>query len=332
MGQVLPTIALEIYAMLAIASHQGDPDDGPTLFSQPRFVNAIVRATGDSCRAIKLLSQDLQSTIFGVETIHSFGRRSIALAPFGLYAHPSHGGDLVAAVKDIIGQLKTYSTLTFQWSVRFDHAPLAHELLKSGLPFSRPPTHVLSLDRDYERSFAKFSATTRNLVRRVKREGVVIRSTFHADDVRAYYEVHTKLASEKGNYSSLYPKAIFDELLKLHSDVVFIVAEVQGNIAGGGWFFRDGATLLYWHGAMDRRYSRQSPSYGIVDYAIQMAHEEGRKVLNFGGSIGLASLEHFKSKWGAEPRYCWCFSWHNPFWQKVQKIRRVCSLRRLHAR
>jgi lipid II:glycine glycyltransferase (peptidoglycan interpeptide bridge formation enzyme) len=125
---------------------------------------------------------------------------------------------------------------------------------------------------------------------------------------------------------------MFDELVKLDKDVVFVVAEVQNKVAAGAWFFRDGDTFLYWHAAMDRKYSRHFPSYAILDYAIRMAHEEGRKTLNLGGSIGIASLEAFKSKWGAEPQCCWCFSWQNPLWQMVQKVRSVWTSRRLHAR
>jgi lipid II:glycine glycyltransferase (peptidoglycan interpeptide bridge formation enzyme) len=144
--------------------------------------------------------------------------------------------------------------------------------------------------------------------------------------------VHAKLTSEKGDYLFLYPKAMFDELVKLDKDVVFVVAEVQEQIAGGAWFFRDGDTFLYWHAAMDRRYSRHSPSYAILNYAIRMAHEEGRKAFNLGGSIGIASLANFKSKWGAEPRFCWCFSWQNPLLQMVQMVRRIWTSRRPHAR
>lgn len=287
---------------------------------------------GDSCRPIELRSETSLSTLFGVETVHSHGRRSIALAPFGLYAHPSGSDDLDAAVTDILRQLKTFSTATFQWSVRFDHAALAQALVKRGLPFSRPVTHVLPLNGDYETTFAKFNSTTRNLVRRVKREGLVVRSTQNGDDVRVYYEVHTKSAPEKGHSRSLYPKAMFDELVKLDRDVVFVVAEVQNKIAGGAWFFRDGDTFLYWHAATDRTYSRYSPSYAIVDYAIRMAHEEGRKAFNFGGSIGIASLEDFKAKWGAQPQCCWCFTWQNPLWQMLQKVRNSWIPRRQYAR
>jgi lipid II:glycine glycyltransferase (peptidoglycan interpeptide bridge formation enzyme) len=269
--------------------------------------------------------------VFAVETISSLGRRSLALAPFGLYAHPAGSDDLDTTVRDIIQQLKTYSTTAFQWTVRFDHAALAQALARTGLPFSRPTTHVLPLHGDYETSFANFNSTTRNLVRRVHREGIVVRSTQRGDDVRAYYEVHAKRAAEKGYYRALYPRAMFDELVKLDQDVVFLVAEVQNKIAAGAWFFRDGDTFLYWHAAMDRSYSRHFPSYAIVDYAIRMAHEEGRKAFNFGGSIGIASLQNFKAKWGARPQCCWSFDWQNPLWQMVQKVRSVWSLRRPHA-
>lgn len=51
------------------------------------------------------------------------------------------------------------------------------------------------------------------------------------------YEVHTKLATEKGYHRSLYPKAMSDELVKLDKDVIFVVAEVQDKIAGAFCFF-----------------------------------------------------------------------------------------------
>jgi lipid II:glycine glycyltransferase (peptidoglycan interpeptide bridge formation enzyme) len=276
---------------------------------------------GNSCRSIELRSEKSRSTVCGVETVHSFGRRSIALAPFGLYAHPTERDDLGASVRDFVTQLKTFSTVTFEWNVRFDHESLARELVRRGIPFSRSATHALLLEGDYKTSFAKFSSTTRRYVRRAQSGGVLVRRTHDADDIRAYYEVHRKLASQKGNYHSLYPKAIFDELVKLHEDVVFLVAGVGTSVVGGAWFFRDGRMMFYWHGATDREYSRYYPSYAIQAYAIRMAHEEGRSIFNFGGSVGIASLEQFKSGWGAEPHYCWHFIWQNPLWRMIQNIR-----------
>lgn len=282
----------------------------------------------DSVQPIELRSPASHSALYGIKRLHSFGRQSIALAPFGLYAHPSGGGDLDADVRDMVRQLKSWSTVHFEWNVRFDHGELAQQLVTQGIPFQRTMTHVLSLDRDYEASFSQFDSTTRNLVRRARRQGLLVRTTHDANDVSAYYEVYTKRASQKGNYTGLYPRALFDELLKLHDDVVFVVAHFSNKIIGGAWFFRDGDTFLYWHAAMDVNYSRHSPSYAIIDHAIRMAHAEGRKVFNFGGSVGIASLEQFKTKWDAKPQYCWSFNWQNPLWQTVQNVRSIC---RLHA-
>ena len=302
--------------------------DEPTLFSQGRFVNAIVRTTKGPVRPIELRSATSHSTLFGMKTLHSFGRQSVALAPFGLYAHPSRGGDLDASLRDIVRQLKTWSTVSFEWNVRFDHGELAQQLLTQQIPFHRTMTHTLLLDRDYEASFARFDSTARNLVRRARRQGLLVRTTHDANDVGAYYEVYTRMASQKGNHSGLHPRALFDELLKLHDDVIFVVADFANKIIGGAWFFRDGGAFFYFHAAMDLNYSGHSPSYAIIDYAIRMAHEEGRKVVNFGGSGGIASLEQFKAKWGAKPQYCWRFNWRNPLWQTVQNVR---SMWRLHA-
>lgn len=331
MGQESPGFRVEICPTLESASCQTEPESAPTLFSQARFVNAIVRTMGNSCRSIELRSEASRSRLFGVESVHSHGRRSVDLAPFGLYACPAGTGDLDAAARDIVRQLKGYSTTTFEWNVRFDHAALAQALVRRGLSFSRPLIHVLPLNGDYKTSFARFNSTTRNLVRRTRREGILFRCTQDAEDITAYYEIHTKLALEKGYRRSIYPKSMFNELVKLDKDVVFVVAEVQEKIAGGAWLFRDGDTLLYWHAAMDRKYSRYSPSYAIMDFAIRMAHQEGRKALNLGGSIGIASLEAFKAKWGAEPRHCWHFNWQNPLWQMVQRLRSAWTPRSLHA-
>src|SRR6266478_8270244 len=106
--------------MLGTPSIQTELDNGETLFSTARFVNAIVQTMGNSCRSVELRSEKSQSTVFGVETDHSFGRRSISLAPFGLYAYPTGGEDLGGSVRDLVAKLKTFSTMTFEWNVRFD--------------------------------------------------------------------------------------------------------------------------------------------------------------------------------------------------------------------
>jgi GNAT superfamily N-acetyltransferase len=299
----------------------------PTLCSQARFIDAIVRAMNGSVQPLELQSSKSLSSIYGTERPFSFGRRTITLAPLGLYAHPSRMENLSVTVGDIIRQVKTWSTVNFEWNVRFDHAELAQELLKRGIPFHRSTIHTISLVEDYEAIFARFDKTARNLVRRSRREGLNVRTTHDPRDVTAYYEVYIKHRSQKG-ITGLRPKALFDELLKLRDDVVFVVGELSNRIVGGGWLFRDGGTLLYFHTATDPDYSRHSPGYALMDYAARLGHEEGRSVLNLGES-NETSLEQYKNRWGAKPQYCWSFSWQNPMWETVQNIRSVC---RRHAR
>src|SRR5215467_3506675 len=288
----------------------------PTLFSQARFADVVVRAISEF--APSRYQRWSVDSLVGVQTLLSYGRRSISLCPFGLYAHPSRGCDLSMTVRDVVSQLKTLSTVSFEWNVRFDHDALANELLTIGITSTRTVTHVLTINDDYEATFGAYNSTARNLVRRAKREGLLVRTSRSSQDVNVYYDIYLRVASAKGTYRFIYPRKLFHGLLELRNDVAFIVAEYEGRVIAGGWFFRDGDGMLYWHAAMNAEFSKYSPMYGIVDHAIRMAHDEGRKSVNFGGSSSIRSLEEFKNKWGAEPTLCWRFQWHNPFWKSMR--------------
>jgi len=267
---------------------------------------------------VELESSDLMSVV-GVKRLQSYGRQSISLGPVGLYAYPSGAGELETAARDLIGQLKSFTTVMFEWNVRFDHGELAKEIQALGVPCRRTVVHALRIHGDYDRSFAGFNSTTRNLIRRTRREGLVVRRSAQAQDVNAYYDLYERVARTK--HRLLYPRSVFEQLLKLEEDVLFVVAQGYNKLIGGAWFFRDGDTALYWHSEMDVQYAKQSPMYAILDCAIRMAHEEGRTFFNFGASSGLPSLEQFKAKWGAEPQYGWHFNWVNPLWQAVHRCK-----------
>jgi lipid II:glycine glycyltransferase (peptidoglycan interpeptide bridge formation enzyme) len=115
----------------------------------------------------------------------------------------------------------------------------------------------------------------------------------------------------------VYDQSLFQELLKLREDVIFFSAEHSDRMIGGGWFFRDGNELLYWHGAMDYEYSRCFPLYAVINMAINLAWEERFLYFNMGSSLGSESLEQFKSFWGAKPKTCWQFEWRNPLWKAL---------------
>jgi Acetyltransferase (GNAT) domain len=322
-GQVFRAVTVEIGDCILSATQTIDAPKTITLFSQARFVEAVVRSSNYDL-AVKLRGRGAQSEAFvcGVELHHSLGRRSFSFAPFGLYAYPSVLDGLGACIRDFIAQLTTLRTTSFEWNVRYDHADLANELQDCGIPYSQSTTHLLKLGRDYESVFGDFNATIRNQVRRAHREGVVVRRADEPEAMTAYYQLY-RAQFEKNGLEVAYGRALFDELLRLREDVVFLVAEVGDSIVAGGLFFRDGNAMFYWHGALNREYSRYYPACAILDHAIRLACDEGMATFNLGGSVGIASLEQFKSFWGAQKVPCWQFSWDNPFWSSMHRLKQA---------
>jgi lipid II:glycine glycyltransferase (peptidoglycan interpeptide bridge formation enzyme) len=259
--------------------------------------------------------------MYAVETPVAFGLRNIELAPWGFYASPGWAGRLEqSTLKRIMNQLTGLRTRHLFWNVRFDQEPLAAGLAALGLKAERSSTHVLRLHRDHEQVFAGYNATMRNQVRQARRRGVQVRAAHSLEDLRAYYQIHLRLVEQKGGYSFLFPVELLQALLQAPDTARFLVAEYEERIVAGGFFLRDGCSVFYLHGASDREYSHAFPTCAVIDEAIRWACEGGVASFNFGGSGGIASLEKFKSFWGARSELNWHFHWVNPFWQRLWRL------------
>jgi len=289
-----------------------------TLFSQPDFIAAVAHAT--RARPLMLKGADGRPSMCGLQYSLSLGRRSIELGPFGLYAYPDGAENLPLEVSVLLEQLRDFRTVRFRWNVRFDANCLAEELRRARISCVERYTHVLELNDDYESIFHKFSDTKRNSVRQAKRKGVTARRTADEKDLERYYQIYVGQAGRKEN-PWVYPKSVFQELMKLTESVVFIVAQVEHELVGGSWFLVDGASLLYWHSAMDYRHSKSFPSCAILARAIEMACDARLATFNMGDSLGVASLEKFKSSWGARPAVYWSFHWQSGLWRRVSSAK-----------
>jgi CelD/BcsL family acetyltransferase involved in cellulose biosynthesis len=148
-------------------------------------------------------------------------------------------------------------------------------------------------------------------------------------DINAYHNVYMQLFRETGRLASTYPVELFFALTSIPDNVRLLVAEYESKIVAGGLFFRDGCSVMYWHGAADRQYSRYFPSCAVIDEAVQWACATRATIFNFGGSGGIRSLEKFKEYWGATSRLNWEFRWSHPLWRQVSGLRE--RLRSLHA-
>ena len=296
-----------------------------TFFSQERFIQAAARAEATKVRTLKLQAANSPAYLFALERSHKFNRRSVLLAPFGLYASPIHAHGSYDCVPAFVAQLRTFWTITFHWSVRFDHNDLADRLERCGLDRHEYTTQVLYLDRPYDEVFRGFSDTTRNQIRRAERKGVMVRRATDLKDVSTYYALYEKLAGQRANWGAVYPESLFFELVSLTDDVILLLTEIDSKAISGGWFFRDGNSLMYWHSVLDYEFTRYFPHYALINHAIRLAFQERMSSFNMGASLGIASLEQFKSFWGTHKVPCWWFSWANPIWASASKVRKAIA-------
>jgi hypothetical protein len=295
-------------------------------FSQERFVEAVARAEGGTgVRVIKIQSSKSPAHIFGLERIHKLNIRSVSLAPFALPAYPAEYDPSRDSISELVRQLRTIRTVSFDWNVRFDHQDLAKELTDCGLESVEWTTHVLSLDHCYDVLFRNFHASTRNNIRRAERKGVVVRRATKYADLKAYYQIYETLFRER-KWTDIYSLKFLEEVFKLSDDVLLLVAELRGTIIGGDWFVRDGSSLFGWQSAIDYKYKHHFPIYAIINYAIHLACAESMTSFNLGGG-NIPSLEKFKSFWGAQKVPIWGFLWKNPIlsparrtWSSVRRI------------
>jgi lipid II:glycine glycyltransferase (peptidoglycan interpeptide bridge formation enzyme) len=288
-------------------------------FSQRRFIEAVARAEGDTgARVLEVQSGKSPAHIFGLERIHKFNIRSVSFAPHALPAYPIDYDRSRDSVSELVRQLRTIRTLCFDWNVRFDHQGLAKQLTECGLESVEWTTHVLYLDAGYDALFRNFTPSTRNQIRRAKREGVVIRQATNDSDIVAYYAIYEKVIRERG-WTDVYTLKFLREIFKLEGDVFCLVAELGETMLGGGWYVRDGNSLFYWQSAINFEYKNYFPIYAITDHAIRLACMESMASFNMGGSGGLSSLEQFKSFWGTQKVPIWGFFWKNPILSPVHR-------------
>lgn len=295
------------------------------LFCQREFVELCARTLGRrlGVLAIPVVGSGPPRTIYALETAEPLGLRSFSMAPCGLYASPGWVGRLDAGtLGGIVETMKGFRVRKFGWKVLFDHHELASGLGSLGLKTRQESTHALALERDYDRVFARFSATIRNEIRKAQARGVSVREATDSEMVKAYYRLHKELAEQKGGYDFIYPLELLLGLLAIRGAARLLVAECAGRVVAGGLFFRDGASVVYWHGATDRQHSSFFPSRLVLDEAIREGCESGATLFNFGGSAGIASLEKHKERWGAERQLNWLFEWKNPFWEKLTRVKR----------
>lgn len=311
---------------------QSDADRASvTLFSSAEFVRALASAPGaqGEVMAIPVRGSGAPRTMYALRTPLPHRCWYVELAPYCLNASPGWNGPLEpATIKSVLKRLQGVRIRQFLWNVRFDHEPLASGLMALGLKPERVSTHVLYLDRPYEETVSRYSATTRNHVRKAQRRGLRVREARSREDVHAYYDVHLRLVDLKrqtGRYGWVYPVELLLDLWNLHDTTRLLLAEWEGRVIGGGLFVRDGCSIYYFHGASDRDYSHLYPLSAVLDEAIRWAYEIGATFFNLTAAGGIATLDRFKASWGTRYEFNWTFRWSNPLWERLSRLKEIVT-------
>ena len=139
-------------------------------------------------------------------------------------------------------------------------------------------THELVLEADIERVRSRFkrSQVTRNIAR-AQREGVVVRRAADAQDLEAFYRLHTRTRQRQG--VPVQPRRFFELLwseLAPSGSAFILLADVGGREAVAGALFLTGmGTTIYKFGASEVDSLPLRPNHLIFWTAIQDACARG---------------------------------------------------------
>lgn len=299
-------------------------DENTSFFSGREFVDAWSRSFPGRYQplAIPILGSGPSRTMYAIQSPMRYWLRRLPLVRSDFFLSPGWVGQLDRSTMErILAVLMGIRTRSFVWNVRFDHEPLATGLDSFGLAAERVSTQVVSLSDGYDRVFAGYNATIRNQIRAARRRGVTVRQTADPADVRHYHLLYERVATKKG-WVTRYPVELSLELIKLTEATRFFVAEYANSIVGGGLFVRDGSSVThYFHCVQDDAHKNLFPSCAVIDQGIRWACESGATIFNLGTSGGVASLEEFKSHWGAKKVLNWTFEWTSPVWNRLGNVK-----------
>jgi CelD/BcsL family acetyltransferase involved in cellulose biosynthesis len=161
--------------------------------------------------------------------------------------------------------------------------------------------HVVGLDDDPDRVYARLHSAVRTHIRQAERRGVTIRRGERLEDLDSFYRLHLRTRRRQG--VPVQPRRFF---LLLWEYVIgpglgtLLIAEASGQPVAADIF-------LSWHGtsigkfsASDERAWRLRANNLVIWHSIKTASEQGSRRFDFGRSdAGNEGLRTFKLSWGA---------------------------------
>jgi CelD/BcsL family acetyltransferase involved in cellulose biosynthesis len=221
-------------------------------------------------------------------------RRLVGL-PFSDVCHPllpaAGAEELLIAAREHARQLRATSV---------ELRGLSHERMPdagftNGTVFFQ---HIIELDSDME---SRVQSSARRAIRKAQNEGVTVRPSAEADDMRRFYDLMVLTRRKHGLLPQ--PWRFFDKIQRHFMDTGMghlLLAEHRGKVIAGDLLLRFGDQLVYKFNASDSRYLAVRPNNLLLWQAMHLGRDQGCRTLDLGRcEEDNEGLRRFKLLWGS---------------------------------
>ena len=209
---------------------------------------------------------------------------------------------LTAVLRDYVDATGR-STLFTELRNMSDLTDARHVLTGCGFAHEDHLNYLVSLDGPLDEIFSRIGRRTRKQIRRGLRRGrVTIREATDSADVATCYQLLRRTyaaARVPLAHPSLFEAAF--ELLSPLGMVTFPMAWIDETCVAASVELVYGDTVYGWYGAVDRRFTSDTPNELLAWHVLRWAAQHGYRMYDFGGA-GRPDEEYgvrrFKSKFG----------------------------------
>jgi hypothetical protein len=198
--------------------------------------------------------------------------------------------------------------------------PLGADLWEASVPpdFMKIPhlTHVLDLAGGFENVWTeRFSSKTRTKIRRAERSGLVVECGTGGNPVSVFYDLYIRWLDQRARQRRIpitlarwlgrrrEPLRKFESVAQAFGDACRIwIARLDGQPVAASVLLIFGVNAVYWRNASDKESAGSTRANDLLQrLMIEDACDAGCRYYHMGESGGVASLMHFKSRFGAIP-------------------------------
>jgi CelD/BcsL family acetyltransferase involved in cellulose biosynthesis len=237
---------------------------------------------------------ELQAGLPVIEVRHLGGQRKWVTLPFTDYCPP-----LIPAPHEETGLVCALQRASEAGGIRRVEvraplqgtSPAGHAALR----------HVVALDDDPDRVYARLHSAVRTHIRQAERRGVTIRQAEHPEDVDSFYRLHLRTRRRQG--VPVQPRRFFRMLWEYVISPglgTLLIAEASGQPVAADIFLSWNGTSIGKFSASDEREWRLRANNLVIWHSIKTACEQGSRRFDFGRSdAGNEGLRAYKLSWGA---------------------------------